>query len=203
MTKHLSEAERRAQILKAARAVFIEKGYLGARVQDVAHRAGLSKGAVYFYFQSKRELFMALVHEEHEATYSFLDEAERDPRPAAVKLKSLVDVYLDYFAGLTAPPRFFLMMSEEGIRDEDIQEEVQAVHQHFVDASSRLFAQGIAEGTFAAELDPMAAAQLLKALVDGLMGEAAVGIRPDRELLASHGLRILLTGLLARPGRTP
>ena len=68
MTKHLSEAERRSQILRAARAVFIEKGFLAARVEDVAKRASLSKGAVYFYFSSKRDLFMALVQEEHEAT---------------------------------------------------------------------------------------------------------------------------------------
>ena len=56
MTRHASQAERRAQILRAARVVFIENGYLAARVQDVAKRAGLSKGAVYFYFDSKREL---------------------------------------------------------------------------------------------------------------------------------------------------
>lgn len=198
MTKHLSEAERRAQILKAARAVFIEKGYLGARVQDVARRAGLSKGAVYFYFESKRELFLALVHEEHEHTYSFLDDAERDTRAASVKLMSLGHQYLDYFSGMRSPPRFFLMMSEEGIRDEEIREEVQAVHQHFVDAASRLFAQGIAEGTFREDMDPMAAAQLLKGLVDGLMGEAAVGIRPDKQLLGIDGIGILLHGILKR-----
>ena len=61
MTKHLSETERRAQILRAARSVFIEKGYLAARVEDVAKQAGMSKGAVYFYFSSKRELFLALM----------------------------------------------------------------------------------------------------------------------------------------------
>ena len=48
MTKHLSESERRAQILRSARAVFIERGFEAARVEDVAKRAGLSKGAVYF-----------------------------------------------------------------------------------------------------------------------------------------------------------
>ena len=91
MTKHLSETERKSQILRAARGVFIEKGYLAARVEDVAARAGLSKGAVYFYFTSKRDLFMALVQEEHENTYGFLEEAEEDHRPAVVKLLDLGD----------------------------------------------------------------------------------------------------------------
>jgi AcrR family transcriptional regulator len=41
MTRHQPEAERRAQILRAARAIFIERGYLAARVEDVAKRADL------------------------------------------------------------------------------------------------------------------------------------------------------------------
>lgn len=196
MTKHMSEPERRAQILRAARSVFIEKGYQLARVEDVAKRASLSKGAVYFYYSSKRDLFLALVREEHENTYSFLDNAEKDPRPAAVKLMELGMRYLDYFAGLKSPPRFFLMMCEIGIRDEEIREEVQAVHQSFIDSVTRIMAQGMAEGSFR-QLDPQAVAQLLKALIDGLAGESAVGLRPDKELLAVSGMQLILHGILA------
>jgi len=197
MTKHLSETERRAQILRSARSIFIEKGYLAARVEDVARRAGLSKGAVYFYFSSKRELFLALVRDEHERTYSFLDQAEFDDRPAAVKLIDLGQKYLDYFAGLKSPPRFFLMMSEQAIRDDEIREELQAVHQRFVDAATRILAQGMAEGTFR-DLDPLALAQILKALIDGFAGQSAIGVRPDKEKLANDGIGMILHGLLRK-----
>ncbi len=202
MTKHQSETERRAQILRSARAVFIDKGYLAARMEDVAKRAGLSKGAVYFYFSSKRDLFGALVREEHENTYSFLDQAEQDDRPAGVKLLDLGQRYLDYFAGLKSPPRFFLMMSEQAIRDEEIREEVHAVHRRFVDAATRVLAQGMAEGTFR-QGDPLAVAQLFKALVDGLAGQSAVGIRPDKDRLATDGIQTLLHGLLAPQESNP
>jgi len=199
MTKHLSEAERRAQILRSARSVFIEKGYLAARVDDVARRAGLSKGAVYFYFPSKRDLFLALVREEHENTYSFIDQADHDDRPAAVKLLDLGRKYLDYFAGLKSPPRFFMMMSEQAIRDEEVREELVAVHSRFVDACTRILAQGMAEGTFR-PLDPLAVAQILKGLIDGLAGESAIGLRPDRERLAGDGIQVILNGILLAPG---
>lgn len=195
MTKHLSETERKSQILRAARAVFIEKGYLAARVEDVAARAGLSKGAVYFYFTSKRDLFMALVQEEHENTYGFLEQAEEDARPAVVKLLDLGLKYLDYFAGLKSPPRFFLMMCEQGIRDDEIREECQAVHQRFVDSSTRILAQGMAEGAFR-EADPQAIAMMLKAMIDGMAGQSAIGIRPDRERLMNDGLQMILHGIL-------
>lgn len=201
MTKHLSETERKSQILRAARAEFIEQGYLAARVEDVAKRAGLSKGAVYFYFPSKRDLFLALVQEEHEKTYGFLDEAETDHRPAVIKLIDLGQKYLDYFAGLKSPPRFFLMMCEQSIRDDEVREEVQAVHQRFVDAVARVLAQGMAEGSFR-HGDPQSLAEMLKAIIDGMAGQSAIGIRPDRDRLMTDGLQLILHGILAVPGAT-
>ncbi|TVQ89918.1 MAG: TetR/AcrR family transcriptional regulator [Deltaproteobacteria bacterium] len=196
MTKHQSEADRRAQIQRAARAVFVERGFLAARVEDIAKRAGLSKGAVYFYYASKRELFLSLVREEQEATYSFLEEAEHDDRPAQVKLLDLGQQYIQYFAGLKTPPRFFLLSSEAAIRDEEIQEELAATHQRFVDATTRILAQGMAEGTFR-QHDPMASAMLFKAMIDGLAGQAAIGIRPDPDRLGSAGIGTILHGILA------
>lgn len=198
MTKHQSESERRAQILRAARSVFVEEGYRVARMADIAKRANLSKGAVYFYFPSKQELFLALVHEEHENTHAFIDQAEQDERPAAVKLLDLGQRYLQYFAGLKTPPRFFLMMTEQAVRDETIREEVQAVHQRFLDAVTRIVAQGVAEGTFR-PLDPSVVAQMLKAMIDGLAGEAAIGVRPDPELLTRDGIDLILRGILNTP----
>ncbi|MFZ5481487.1 MAG: TetR/AcrR family transcriptional regulator [Myxococcota bacterium] len=199
MTRHLSEVERRAQILRAARAIFVERGYLEARVEDVAKRANLSKGAVYFYFDSKRAIFEALVEEEHAHTISFLEEAERDTRPAEIKLIDLGRKYLDYFAGLKTPPRFFLLMSEMAIRDEEIRGKVQAIHQRFVDRIAAVVEQGVKEGVFA-PYDPVAVGQMLKALIDGLAGQSAVGVRPDVERLSTDGLRFILHGLLPKPG---
>lgn len=198
MTRHLTETERRAQILRAARAIFIEQGYLAARVEDVARRANLSKGAVYFYFPSKRAIFDALVEEEHAITIGFLNQAEQDPRPAAVKLVELGRQYLDYFAGLKTPPRFFLLMSEMAIRDEEIRGKVNAIHNRFVERIAAVVQQGVEEGAFA-PLDPLAVGLVLKALIDGLAGQSAVGVRPDVERLQTDGLRMLMQGLL--PGR--
>lgn len=49
------------EVLDAALALFIEKGFAGTRVEDVAKRAGLSKGAVYLYFPSKEALIEGLI----------------------------------------------------------------------------------------------------------------------------------------------
>ncbi len=57
-----SEA-RPQEILAAALAVFVEKGYSAARMEEVARRAGVSKGALYLYYANKEALFRAVVEE--------------------------------------------------------------------------------------------------------------------------------------------
>jgi AcrR family transcriptional regulator len=54
---------RPAEILDAALAVFGEQGFAAARVEDIARRAGLSKGALYLYFPSKEAMLNALVEQ--------------------------------------------------------------------------------------------------------------------------------------------
>ena len=96
---------------------------------------------------------------------------------------------------MKTPPRFFLLISELAIRDEDVRKQVNAVHEEFVAATERVLAQGIADGAFR-PYDPRAVALFLKAFIDGLAGQSAIGMRPDTDRLASDGLRVLLYGLM-------
>lgn len=53
--------ERPDEIVSAALEVFVERGYAATRLEDVASRAGISKGTLYLYFDNKEELFKAVV----------------------------------------------------------------------------------------------------------------------------------------------
>lgn len=53
--------DRPREITAAAFAAFAEKGYAATRVDDVAKRAGVSKGLLYLYFKTKEELFKAVI----------------------------------------------------------------------------------------------------------------------------------------------
>jgi len=57
------KADRPAEILGAALAVFAEKGFAAARLDEIAARAGVSKGALYLYFETKEEIFRAVVEQ--------------------------------------------------------------------------------------------------------------------------------------------
>jgi AcrR family transcriptional regulator len=61
------------ELLAAALELFVERGYAATRLDDVAARAGVSKGTLYLYFSSKEELFRAMVREN---LLPVLDDAE-------------------------------------------------------------------------------------------------------------------------------
>jgi AcrR family transcriptional regulator len=57
-------AETRARLLTAAREVFAERGYQGASLDLLSERAGCTKGALYYYFDSKQDLLLALLDQQ-------------------------------------------------------------------------------------------------------------------------------------------
>lgn len=76
MSKRMTGKDRRLQIAAAARAVFIEKGFNGARTRDIADAAGINEALVYRHFHSKRNLFEVAVVEPLEQAISDLANSE-------------------------------------------------------------------------------------------------------------------------------
>ena len=68
--RRLAPEVRRAEVLQAALEVFTEMGFERATLHDVAERAGVTKGALYHYFDSKNELFLELMRERVKAHVS-------------------------------------------------------------------------------------------------------------------------------------
>lgn len=75
------KAERPGEIIAAALEVFSERGFAAARLEDVARRAGLSKGALYLYFETKEDLFRAVVGEAVAANLTHLEKAVQADLP--------------------------------------------------------------------------------------------------------------------------
>ena len=91
--------ERPKQILDAAVQVFGERGLAHARLDDIARRAGLSKGTIYLYFPNKEELFREVVRQTFVATI------ERQERglASATATQALEEVMQAYWAYLRSP----------------------------------------------------------------------------------------------------
>ena len=76
---HDGSAKRR-QIMEGARTVFLASGFDGASMNDVARAAGVSKGTLYVYFDSKEQLFEALIREQRRQQAERLTELSLDSR---------------------------------------------------------------------------------------------------------------------------
>jgi AcrR family transcriptional regulator len=92
------KAERRAQIVAAARTCFARSGFHNTTLQDVFAEAGLSAGCVYNYFQSKDELMLAIAEERHDQERQLIGEvSETDDPVAALRqiARTFADKYLE------------------------------------------------------------------------------------------------------------
>src|SRR3989442_12584793 len=88
---------RTAGILEAARKVFAKKGFHDATVDDIADTAGVAKGTVYLYYESKRDVYFAALKFGIGQMYSLLlDELNKITTPEE-KLKALIAANLEYF----------------------------------------------------------------------------------------------------------
>jgi len=196
MTRHLPEATRREQILGAARKCFIERGYHPTRMEDIAATAGLSKGGVYFHFDSKREVFDALVEAEFEDSMTTIQGITAGGQGILEKMQTLAQTFIEHFGTVPDAPRFFIVMGEMALRDPELATKLRERQGLFIDEVAKLIQQGIDEGHLRA-VDARSAAALLKALVDGVEGLSALAYPIDMGQLLSTGLEFVLRGLSA------
>ena len=80
------KAERPTLILQAALEEFSLKGFAAARLEDVAARAGITKGTIYVYFPSKEDLFMATLSEKARPLFENLASLAADPDGSAMDI---------------------------------------------------------------------------------------------------------------------
>ena len=93
--RRLPVAERRELIVEAAGRLFGERGYDGTRLDDIAAAAGVTKPILYRHFDSKRELYLALLARHRDDLPSFLDAIPEVGSPQE-RLRVVVEVWLTY-----------------------------------------------------------------------------------------------------------
>lgn len=113
-TRRRRKEARPDEIIEAARAVFVERGFAAARVDEIARRAGASKGTVYLYFPTKEALFEAVMRVnvlsviEGAATAINADEST----PAPVQLRLMLETFYREFVATDRKKLMHLMIAE-------------------------------------------------------------------------------------------
>ncbi len=190
----MPEKDRREQILASARRCFIENGYHPTRMDDIAKTAKLSKGGVYFHFKSKKEVFESLVKEEYETSMAFIKQVTESEASILEKMQVLGGYYLSYFTQKPDAPRFFIVMGEMSLRDQELAKLLLEMQSNFINEVAKLIEQGTREG-YLREIDSVAVAAILKALLDGIEGLAALGYSMEGTHFLQVGIELVMNGL--------
>ncbi|HUY77458.1 MAG TPA: TetR/AcrR family transcriptional regulator [Ktedonobacterales bacterium] len=104
--------DRRQQILEAALAVFAEQGFDGATTKDIAARAEVTHGLIYFYFDSKEDLFLAAFEHEAEGVFAQVNLADEvdDDAPVDATLTFMLTRILQVLSSPQAQHMLQVMM---------------------------------------------------------------------------------------------
>jgi AcrR family transcriptional regulator len=195
-----TEAERRLSLLKAAFREVAEKGFSDVTLDDIAIRAGVSKGVTLYYFDSKEELFRQLFGWLIDSIHARMREAVARVEDPVVKVRSLVAVIFPSAGKNRAFFRAFLDFCGLAGRRESFREIGERFYAGCHEIDRGIVDEGVRRGVFLVR-DPGEAAATMRAIFDGLMMRWLTEKDPEGVFAAYRDLceRELL-GYLLRPG---
>ncbi len=145
----------REVLLEAAREVFAARGLEGARVDDIARKAGVNKQLVYHYFENKDGLYAAVLEHVYSEIRHREQELDLSRFPAEEAMRRLVEFSFDYLA---QHPDFVSLLADEnthGGRHLQGSQRVEEVNRPIVDLIDATLLRGVSEGVFRKGLDPL------------------------------------------------
>jgi len=157
---------RPGELLDAALALFVEKGFAATRVEEVAARAGVSKGTLFLYFPSKEELFKAVVRENagRHLTDAFREMAGFTGSSAEL-LRKFLHRWWTQYGGTPAAGLTKLMVSEAA----NFPELAQYYQDEVVGPSHELLRRVVRRGIERGEFRPVDVPQLVHLIVAPLV----------------------------------
>jgi AcrR family transcriptional regulator len=137
----LSRGDRRAQLLGAARAVFVEQGYHAAAMESIAEQAGVSKPVLYQHFPSKLELYLALLSQSADEMVDLVRTALAATDDNQDRVHRTIEAYYDFVAD---NDQAFRLIFESDLRSEP---EVQRVVDRAADGCIEALTETITQDT--------------------------------------------------------
>lgn len=158
----MAEVTRSQQILDAAAVVFSNTGYHRARIEDIAARAGIGKGTVYEYFESKRQLYEETIFHVLGKYYLLAQQYINEVDDPVGKLKNLIDLQVLLLRKNANIATLFIKNSGDIHRE--MLERLMAFRKKVLGLVEGIIKEGIETGVFR-PVDPYLAAILFMGVV--------------------------------------
>lgn len=148
-------AATRRKLLTAARREFAASGLAGARVDEIAARAGVNKQLVYHYFGDKDALYLAVLEWVYEEIRAQERKLNLEGLPPERAIKKLIESSFDHLA---AHPDFIVLLNDEnrgGARHVRGSRKLEAMHSPLVSMVSTILGDGVKTGVFRKGINPV------------------------------------------------
>jgi len=186
---------KRKKILEAAAAVFSQKGFHQARMEEIAKQAGVAKGTLYYNFPGKSKLFAATVTEGMEKIVGQVEKELESDLPFKEHLRKLIRSNLFLYLKYSDLSKIVFNELTSGI-DNDVLEEIEKIRLRYIDFISDLLRQGQERG-YLKKVDARLAAVGIIGLMDSLCNYYLKNHEMlDQETLIDIMFSILSSGLL-------
>jgi AcrR family transcriptional regulator len=193
------EAATRQSILRAARDVFVAKGFHEATTHDVARAAGLSVGSIYTYFASKDELIRECILAANRAESDAVLRDIRNDGSSRTKLGRAIAGWYRYTIEAPGVPAFLAEAWAAASRKPLIRDMVAERRERIATVAMVMLQEGVAAGGFSSNLDVETTARALGAMLDGVVLECiSSGVPPARADVERRAM--LLVGPPVQPG---
>lgn len=163
----LEAAERREQVIRATYKAFIEKGAANVTLEDIAEYAGCSKGVVAYHFQSKEEVYNALLKWLIGEIVARLEREVNAAPDAAAKLHALLDAVFYSARDIRRFMLVYLDFVAQGLRNPLFGATNISFYELCRQLDRQIVEQGILEGVFR-PVDLEEAGAVIRAIIDGL-----------------------------------
>ena len=135
--------QRRYQILDAALEVIVSKGYEGSSMSDIVEKSKLSKGTIYWYYSSKKEVYLALVNHWVHRYSPTLNLILEDNQPASAQLKELFNYFITQYGTDQKVFKAVAVFWSLAGRDDDFKEKFDKVYSVFLDLIEKIIIKGV------------------------------------------------------------
>ena len=161
----------RRKILDAAREVFFRDGFMAANLDEVAQKAGVAKGTLYRYFDSKAELYVAVLAHNGEIFKQRMRETVSGDSPAADRIRHASKFYFDHWIRNRDYFQIFWAIENQSVIGElppGVVEEVARLWEQCVAIVAGVIEDAVERGFFV-ECDAWEVADLLWTIANGLI----------------------------------
>jgi AcrR family transcriptional regulator len=193
------KAATRVQILQSALIAFSEKGYHQTTMDDIVARSRLSKGALYWHFKSKKELFIALVEWFMLEMGEEISHAWTEDMSASDKIRTMVMVSIESSEQLIPFFKVFLDFWAQTSEDEQLRQIFESVIEDYQNQIEEIIKEGMASGEFRPVKEPRKLSLALFGMIDALfLYQTLLEHKVDMRGSAEAALDMIIAGLRAK-----